>query len=158
MAKTTIKKKKAKATKATKEDSPIKEKELELTEVDFMRLEMEQLQNGITIKGSLTDEITYGLDIDQKVIYLSGEIDQHSGNIFHQKMVAILKFHGYDHEDPITVNVSSYGGDVYSMLSIIDSIQNCPCKVDTIGRGQIMSAAALILASGTGKRYMTENS
>ena len=57
--------------------------------------------------------------------------------------------------DPITFYISSYGGSADEMFSIYDmmTITKSKCEVHTIGLGKIMSAATLLLASGTkGKR------
>ena len=58
----------------------------------------------------------------------------------------------------INLVLSSYGGDVYSMLGIIDYFKTLPVKVNTHCFGACMSAAAVILSCGTGKRTMTANS
>jgi ATP-dependent Clp protease protease subunit len=57
--------------------------------------------------------------------------------------------------DPITFYISSYGGSADEMFSIYDmmTITKAKCEIHTIGLGKIMSAATLLLASGTkGKR------
>ena len=57
--------------------------------------------------------------------------------------------------DPITFYISSYGGSADEMFSIYDmmAITKTKCEIHTIGLGKIMSAATLLLASGTkGKR------
>ena len=43
------------------------------------------------------------------------------------------------------------------MLGIIDYMQNCKVKVNTYCYGAAMSAAAIILACGTGKRRISKN-
>ena len=62
----------------------------------------------------------------------------------------------------INVIIDSVGGDVYEMFGIIDYIEsldrNSNIKVNTICRGKAMSAAAMILASGTGKRLASKRS
>jgi ATP-dependent Clp protease protease subunit len=58
----------------------------------------------------------------------------------------------------VNLVVSSYGGDVYAMLGTIDYFKSLPVKVNTHCVGACMSAAAVILACGTGKRTMTQNS
>jgi len=62
------------------------------------------------------------------------------------------------HLDAINLNIASYGGDVYAMLGLIDYIQNMDIKVNTHCVGTCMSAAAVLLACGTGKRTMTKHS
>ena len=57
--------------------------------------------------------------------------------------------------DPITFYISSYGGSADEMFSIYDmmTLTKSKCEIHTIGLGKIMSAATLLLASGTkGKR------
>ena len=58
----------------------------------------------------------------------------------------------------VNLVISSYGGDVYAMLGTIDYFNSLPVKVNTHCIGACMSAAAVILACGTGKRTMSENS
>jgi ATP-dependent Clp protease protease subunit len=43
------------------------------------------------------------------------------------------------------------------MWALYDTIQACKNKINTVGLGAVCSAAALILACGTGKRYATPN-
>ena len=60
-------------------------------------------------------------------------------------------------EKDINVNITSYGGDVYAMLGLVDVIRALPVKVNTHCVGTCMSAAAGLLACGTGTRTMTKN-
>ena len=60
--------------------------------------------------------------------------------------------------DAINLNIASYGGDVYAMLGLVDYIQNMDVKVNTHCVGTCMSAAAVLLACGTGTRTMTNHS
>ena len=60
-------------------------------------------------------------------------------------------------EKDINVNITSYGGDVYAMLGLVDVIRALPVKVNTHCVGTCMSAAAVLLACGTGTRTMTKN-
>jgi ATP-dependent Clp protease protease subunit len=56
------------------------------------------------------------------------------------------------------LNIASYGGDVYAMLGLVDYIRSLPVKVNTHCVGTCMSAASVLLASGTGERTMTKHS
>ena len=75
---------------------------------------------------------------------------------------AILRNRQEGDESPINVVIDSVGGDVYEMFGIIDYIEsldkNSNIKVNTICRGKAMSAGAMILASGTGKRLASKRS
>ena len=58
----------------------------------------------------------------------------------------------------LTLYINSQGGDLYEALGLIDMIRNSNIPVRTIGFGSVMSAAFLVLASGTqGERYVTKN-
>lgn len=58
---------------------------------------------------------------------------------------------------PIELWINSEGGDTHDALAIYDVMHLCSNPVHTIGHGRIMSAAGLLLAGGTGTRYVTEN-
>lgn len=58
----------------------------------------------------------------------------------------------------IPLVVDSYGGQVYSLLSIISEIQNSKLPVATICESKAMSAGAVLFAFGNeGHRYMAPN-
>jgi len=55
----------------------------------------------------------------------------------------------------IPVIVDSYGGQVYSLMSMISDIKHSPLPVVTIAQGKAMSCGALLFSFGTeGYRYM----
>ena len=95
------------------------------------------------------------INLDTSTMYLSYEIDQD------QLYAVMTRFDNFVRVNPkqdVTLNITSYGGDVYAMLGTIDYFKSLPVKVNTHCVGACMSAAAVILACGTGKRTMTENS
>lgn len=58
----------------------------------------------------------------------------------------------------LTLYINSQGGDLYEALGLIDMMRNSKIPIRTIGFGSVMSAAFLVLASGTpGERYVTKN-
>ena len=58
----------------------------------------------------------------------------------------------------IPVVVSSFGGQVHSLLSMLDIIEASPKPVATIGLGKAMSCGSVLLAYGTkGYRYAAPN-
>ena len=98
-------------------------------------------------------ECDYGCNIDDSVVYLSGDIDDQSGHEFIvRSRTVLLNRPEEDADKPLTVLLDSGGGDAYSMFSIIDFIESLPVKVNIVARGRAMSAAAMILASSTGTR------
>ena len=62
-------------------------------------------------------------------------------------------------QDVIPIVIDSYGGYVYSLLAMIDIIQQCPTTVATIGLGKMMSCGSVLLTCGCeGYRYASPNS
>ena len=99
--------------------------------------------------------LEWGINLEKSTMYLSYEIDQD------QLYAVMTRFDNFVRLNPkqdVTLNITSYGGDVYAMLGTIDYFNSLPVKVNTHCIGACMSAAAVILACGTGKRTMTENS
>jgi len=61
-------------------------------------------------------------------------------------------------QDVIPVIIDSYGGQVYSLLSMISEIQNAKLPVATIVESKAMSAGAILFSFGTeGYRYCAPN-
>jgi ATP-dependent Clp protease protease subunit len=58
----------------------------------------------------------------------------------------------------IFVHITSFGGGVFAMLSMVESVLACKKPVHTIGSGICASAAATLLACGTGTRWLAKNS
>jgi len=58
----------------------------------------------------------------------------------------------------IPVIIDSYGGQVYSLMSMIASIKNSELPVATIVEGKAMSCGVILFSCGTeGYRYITED-
>jgi ATP-dependent Clp protease protease subunit len=104
-------------------------------------------------------QIDYGIDVESSTLYMFGDIADGTLYDFMLRIKAIL--HMRDEEkknNPINIIINSDGGDVYEALGMIDFIQSLNVKVNTICRGRAMSAAALLLCSGTGVRAASKNS
>ena len=98
-------------------------------------------------------ECDYGCNIEHSVVYLTGEIDAHTGHEFiARSRTVLLNRPEENQDDPLTVLLDSGGGDTYSMFSIIDFIESLPIKVNITARGRAMSAGAMLLAAATGTR------
>ena len=107
---------------------------------------------------SIFDEIDYGLDIRNSIIYLHGDIQL--GNLFDiiAKIRLILRERPFDNTyDPINLLINTNGGDVYEALGIIDFMASLSVPVNVIARGRAMSAGAMILCCGTGIRAASKN-
>ena len=103
----------------------------------------------------LFKQMEWGLNLKTNTMYLTYEIDSDQ---LYSVMTRFDNFIQYNEGKDINLVISSYGGDVYSMLGTIDYFKTLPVKVNTHCVGACMSAAAVILACGTGERTMTENS
>tara|TARA_X000000368_G_scaffold222717_1_gene175817 strand:- start:38 stop:634 length:597 start_codon:yes stop_codon:yes gene_type:complete len=99
--------------------------------------------------------LEWGINIRSNTMYLTYEIEQ---DTLYAVMTRFDNFVQHNEDKDINLVLSSYGGDVYSMLGIIDYFKTLPVKVNTHCYGACMSAAAVILSCGTGKRSMTQNS
>jgi len=100
-------------------------------------------------------EIEWGVNSKTNTTYMNYEFDIDS------LYSTILKLDYLQRCNPgtdINLNIASYGGDVYAMLGLVDYIRGLDVKVNTHCIGTCMSAAAVLLASGTGTRTMTKHS
>ena len=105
------------------------------------------------------NEITYAFDINDSVIYLVGEIDGYTLLDMMTRIRTILNNRTEETADqPINMIINSEGGCVYEMLAIVDYMKSLQVPVNTICRGKAFSAAAVILANGTGDRYASKHS
>ena len=104
----------------------------------------------------LFKQLEWGINLGSNTMYLTYEIDTDQ---LYSVMTRFDNFIQYDDgKKDKNLVISSHGGDVYAMLGTIDYFNSLPVKVNTHCIGACMSAAAVILACGTGKRTMTENS
>lgn len=59
----------------------------------------------------------------------------------------------------VPILISSYGGSIYALMTMIDVIKASPVPVVTVCSGKCMSAGAILLAAGTdGYRYAAPHS
>jgi ATP-dependent Clp protease protease subunit len=94
--------------------------------------------------------------LENSVFFLTGEIAEE--NV--EKCIKWLTYENLDTkaEKVLTLYVNSTGGDLYQALALIDVMTTSQYTVRTIGIGTVMSAAFLIVASGSkGERYLAQN-
>lgn len=109
-------------------------------------------------KEALT-QIEYGIDTETASVFLFGDIVDGTLYEVMLRIKAILHIRPEEKRgEPVNLIINSDGGDVYEALGIIDFIESLDVKVNTICRGRAMSAAALLLCSGTGIRAASQNS
>jgi ATP-dependent Clp protease protease subunit len=106
----------------------------------------------------VTEQLTTLIDFKDSVIYLNDDVTGTTLVDLMIKIRAILNNREEGNTDPINLIINSNGGDVYDMLGIIDYIETLDVKVNTICRGRAFSAAAVILACGTGTRMVSKRS
>ena len=93
--------------------------------------------------------------LENSVFFLTGEIAEE--NI--AKCIKWLTYENLDTktEKVLTLYVNSTGGDLYQALALIDVMTTSKYTIRTIGIGTVMSAAFLIVASGSkGERYLSQ--
>ena len=97
----------------------------------------------------------YSRLLKDKVIFLSGQIDDQSGNLV---IAQLLFLEGENSKEDIKLYINSPGGSVSSTLAIIDTMNHIKPDVSTVCVGMAASGAAWVLASGAkGKRFILPN-
>lgn len=103
-------------------------------------------------KDSKFESIMYwlqlGIDFESRRIHLDMEVDETMATIV---LRALLKMSEVSN-DPIEIYLSSFGGEVYSAMSIYDAIRECECDVTIYASGKIISSGFVIYLAGD-KRY-----
>ena len=88
------------------------------------------------------------------IIVRVNKFDEDSAKEF---QVAMAKAHSTG-QKVIPVVIDSYGGQVYSLMSMISAIQSAELPVATIVEGKAMSCGAILFSFGAeGMRYMDNN-
>ena len=100
-----------------------------------------------------------GIDLEKRIIYLFGELNEDLGTILRTKYAALKLYWQEELEttfNDFTIDVNSYGGSIYSINAALDFYDEVyrldKTLVNTRASGVCMSAATIILAGGTGKR------
>jgi len=106
---------------------------------------------------ALHNQLATLVDYNDSIIFLNDEINDHTLTDLIIRMRSLLQ-NRTDKTAPVNLMINSPGGDVHEMLGIIDYIESLEVKVNTICRGRAFSAAAIILACGTGTRMMSKRS
>jgi ATP-dependent Clp protease, protease subunit len=114
----------------------------------------------------------YSIDIDSRIkvesieevmdvpMYVSfvGDVTEESAKKFRDDMIMAENAAKRSKQDIIPIIIDSYGGSVYALLSMVDTIRNCPYKVATIVESKAMSAGTILFSCGAeGHRYVAPN-
>ena len=107
----------------------------------------------------LLKQADYYVDLKNRMIFFDDDIDTDSAYIIKQRIQMIRAASTPETLDlPITMDLTTFGGDIYGMFATIDVIQEALVPINIVGRGPVMSAGAWILACGTGERVLAKNS
>lgn len=107
--------------------------------------------------------VTYGISFDTNTILISGELNDEIGTDLKIKYNLLKIWNKNLKKDPlkeINLEISSYGGSIYSIFSAFDffyELKQEGVLVNTKAHGICMSAATVLLAGATGKRYSYPN-
>lgn len=97
----------------------------------------------------------YSRLLEDRIILLTGEIDDHMANIIVSELLYLDSLNNKD----ISIYINSPGGSVTAGFAIYDTMNFIKSDVSTICIGIAASMGAFLLSSGTkGKRYSLPNS
>lgn len=102
------------------------------------------------------DELGENFSSKCRTIYLEGTIELQTISFINQR-VALINEITKDEATPITLEITSQGGDVFGLFGIVDTMQALKTPIRVVGRGAVFSAAAVILAAATGERAVYKN-
>lgn len=98
----------------------------------------------------------YSRLLNDRIVFLGEQVDSNSANLV---IAQLLHLESQDPDKDISLYINSPGGDIYSGMGIIDTMNYIKPDVSTICVGMAASMGAVILAAGTkGKRYCLPNS
>ena len=98
----------------------------------------------------------YSRLLNDRIIFLGEEINSVSANLV---VAQLLHLESQDAEKDISLYINSPGGEVYSGLAILDTMNFIKPHVSTICVGMAASMAAVLLSAGAkGKRFCLPHS
>ncbi|HIR90567.1 MAG TPA: ATP-dependent Clp protease proteolytic subunit [Candidatus Limicola stercorigallinarum] len=98
----------------------------------------------------------YSRLLNDRIVFLGEEINSVTANLV---IAQLLHLESQDAEKDISLYINSPGGEVYSGLAILDTMNFIKPDVSTICVGMAASMAAVLLANGAhGKRFCLPNS
>lgn len=108
-----------------------------------------------TSRGERSYDI-YSRLLNDRIVFLGEEVNSVTANLV---IAQLLHLESQDAEKDISLYINSPGGEVYSGLAILDTMNYIKPDVSTICVGMAASMAAVLLASGAkGKRFCLPHS
>lgn len=104
-------------------------------------------------KQTFTDLYNYLLR--QRIVFLSGYVND---KLATQIVGSLLALEAVDEEEEIRVYINSPGGQPYSIIGVVDTMQAIKPPIKTVALGACYSYASLLVAAGTkGRRFSMKN-
>jgi ATP-dependent protease ClpP protease subunit len=103
----------------------------------------------------LSRQLEVGIDVDRRIITVDGLIDITTPGLLKSKIDLITGL--TNSFDPITWEITSYGGSVEGMFGCLDVMNESKAIINAHGIGIAASAAAWILIAAPGERSMSKN-
>lgn len=108
-----------------------------------------------TFSDELSNHNVFDKLLNERIIFLIGEIDYYNTELIKANLLYLDSISN----DDITIYINSGGGDVYSGLGLLDTMDYINSDIRTINTGLAASMAAVILCSGEkGKRKALKRS
>jgi ATP-dependent Clp protease protease subunit len=108
-----------------------------------------------TFSDELSNHNVFDKLLNERIIFLIGEIDYYNTELIKANLLYLDSINN----DDITIYINSGGGDVYSGLGLLDTMDYINSDIRTINTGLAASMAAVILCSGEkGKRKALKRS
>jgi len=96
-----------------------------------------------------------GSNSNSRTLFLYDEVGEHS---IQPIIEGIIELNAVSIVQPITLVISTFGGELYDMFALYDAMSASVAPIHTVGLGKIMSAGCLLLAAGKkGMRSMGRN-
>lgn len=96
---------------------------------------------------------TFDRLFDQRILFMKGPLEDEASDLLVAQLLAL----DAESDEDVMLYVNSPGGIISGLFAIYDTMHLMRAKVNTRCIGMAASAAAVILASGTGTRSATEN-
>lgn len=103
-------------------------------------------------------EAPYELIAAPEIVYLMGEINEESAALFRRDIEVAEHNALAAGQEILPVCIDTPGGCLYSLMGIIDAMEECSVKLATVVESKAMSAGAVLVTCGDRKhRYMGKN-
>jgi ATP-dependent Clp protease protease subunit len=97
----------------------------------------------------------YNYLLRQRIVFLSGYVND---KLATQIVGSLLALEAMDEDAEIRVYINSPGGQPYSIIGVVDTMQAIKPPIKTVALGACYSYASLLVAAGTpGRRYSMKN-